>query len=173
MSGLSGVVMSDHSRVLFEGRFERTTGEFVLVGFTDLGRDHVPLVGDEDDLFQCLFAAELAKHPEIPPDGPGKPTVGDAVDVEEPGKLEIFSISVEGSVEKQRTSMWAYVLFKKGPIFFKISVSVVDELSNPGVSMRVTVLPSRANSSESWTSVVHNSESVATGRFEPLARLMN
>ena len=65
------------------------------------------------------------------------------------------------------------VVFKKGLIFFKISVSVVDVLLNPGVSMRITVFPSRVNSSESWTSVVHNSESVATGRFEPLARLTN
>ena len=39
--------------------------------------------------------------------------------------------------------------------------------------MSVTVLPPRVNSSESWTSVVHGPNPVASGRFEPLARLIN
>ena len=70
-------------------------------------------------------------------------------------------------------SMCAYVVAKKRTIVSKISVSVVESSSNPGVSMRVTVLPSRMNSSDNWASVVHGSESVASGRSEPLARLIN
>ena len=66
-----------------------------------------------------------------------------------------------------------YLASKKALTFSKISVSVVEVSSNPGVSMRVIVLPSRMNSSESWTWSVHDSKPVPTRRFEPLARLIN
>ena len=44
---------------------------------------------------------------------------------------------------------------KKAAINLKIS-SGFEVSSNPGVSMRVTALPSRVNSSESWISVVRD-----------------
>ena len=69
--------------------------------------------------------------------------------------------------------MWTYVVVKNVAIISKISVSLFEVSLNPGVSTRTTLLPSRVNSSESLTSAVHDSKPVATGRFEPLARLMN
>ena len=71
--------------------------------------------------------------------------------------------------------MRAYVADRKRAIFFKISVLVseFEVSSNPGVSMRVTALPSRVNSSVSWNSVVHDSRPVPTRKFDPLASLIN
>ena len=69
--------------------------------------------------------------------------------------------------------MCTYVVAKKAVIVFKISVFFCGVSSNPGVSMSVTVLPSRVNSSASWISVVHDPKFILTRRFEPLARLIN
>lgn len=66
-----------------------------------------------------------------------------------------------------------YVVAKKAAIIFKISVSLFDVSSNPGVSMRTTFLPSRENSSASWTSAVHDSKFIPIRKFERLARLIN
>ena len=73
---------------------------------------------------------------------------------------------------KRRMSMCAYLVAKKAVIISKISVPSFEVSSNPGVSMRVTVPPSRV-SSESWTSGMHGPEPAASRRFEPLARLIN
>ena len=67
----------------------------------------------------------------------------------------------------------AYLAARKDVIIFKISVSLFVVSLNPGVSMKVTTLPSRVKSSASWTSAVHGSKPIPTGRFEPLARLIN
>ena len=69
--------------------------------------------------------------------------------------------------------VWTYVVARKRAISLRISVSVFEVSSNPGVSMRVTGLSSRVNLSVTWTSAVHDSNSIPTRRFEPLARLMN
>lgn len=69
--------------------------------------------------------------------------------------------------------MYAYAVAKKAAIIFKTSVSLFEVSSNPGVSMRSTLRPSRVNISESWTSAVHDSKFTPTRRFEPLARLTN
>ena len=69
--------------------------------------------------------------------------------------------------------MWTYVVVKKAAIVCKISVSLFEVSSNPGISTRRTSLPSIVNTSESWTSAVHDSVPVLTRRFEPLARLIN
>ena len=74
--------------------------------------------------------------------------------------------------EERRTQICAYILAKKSAIISKMT-SVFKVLSNPGASTRVTVVPSRVNSSESWTSVVCGSEPAGSGCFEPLARLIN
>ena len=68
--------------------------------------------------------------------------------------------------------MCAYMVAKKTAIVFKTS-SAPEGKSNPGVSMRVTDLPSRVNSSESWIPASRDSEPVGSGGFEPLARLIN
>ena len=39
--------------------------------------------------------------------------------------------------------------------------------------MRITLLPSRVNSSARWTSAVHDSKLIPIRRFERLARLIN
>ena len=62
---------------------------------------------------------------------------------------------------------------KKAAIVCNISVSLFEVSSNPGVSMRTTLRPSRVNPSESWTSAVQDSNPIPTRRFEPLARLIN
>ena len=69
--------------------------------------------------------------------------------------------------------MRAYAVAKKAAIILKMSVSLFEVSSNPGVSMRTTFLPSRANSSASWTSVVHDFKFIPIRRFERLARLIN
>ena len=61
---------------------------------------------------------------------------------------------------------------KKAAIF-KISVSLFVVSLNPGVSIRVTLLPSSVNLSATWASVVHGSKSIPTRKFERLARLIN
>ena len=58
--------------------------------------------------------------------------------------------------------MCAYTVAKKSVIFHNTS-SAFEGKSNPGVSMRVTALPSRVNSSESCTLAVRESESVGCG----------
>ena len=67
----------------------------------------------------------------------------------------------------------AHLVAKKAAIVFKISVSLFDVSSNPGVSMRVTFLPSRVNLFASWTSAVQDSRPIPIRRSEPLARLIN
>ena len=69
--------------------------------------------------------------------------------------------------------MCVYMVARKEPIFFKIPVSILEVSSNPGVSMRITDLPLRANPSATWTSTVHASNPIPIGRFESLARLIN
>ena len=66
-----------------------------------------------------------------------------------------------------------YAVAKKAAIISKMSESLRTVSSNPGVSMRVTLLPSRMNLFASWTSAVHESTPIPTRRLEPLARLMN
>ena len=66
-----------------------------------------------------------------------------------------------------------HTLARKNAITFKVSASLFVVSSNPGMSMSVTALPPRVNSSATWTSAVHGSNPVPTGRFEPLARLIN
>ena len=69
--------------------------------------------------------------------------------------------------------MCSYLVVSKSAIVSTIFASSFGLSLNPGVSMSTTVLLSRVNSSESWTSVVHGPKPVASGRFEPLARLTN
>ena len=95
-----------------------------------------------------------------------------------PESLVPFSYLLRSSVwevEKRQTPMGTYLLDKKLAILFKISASLFDSRlsSNPGVSIRVTVRPSRGNSFESSTSIVAESKVVPTRSSEPLARLMN
>lgn len=45
--------------------------------------------------------------------------------------------------------------------------------SNPGVSINVTVCPSRSNGLDVWMSAVQLSSPLPTTRSDPLARLMN
>ena len=84
----------------------------------------------------------------------------------------LLRVSVQ-NIESLRMSMCTYVVAKKCKIVSKISVSVVELLSNPGVSIRVTVLPPRVNLSESRTLSVRDSKPVESGKLEPLARLIN
>ena len=66
-----------------------------------------------------------------------------------------------------------YAVAKKAAITLKISVSLFVVSSNPGVSMRVMLLPSRVNLSVCWTSTVQDLKPIPTPRLESLARLMN
>ena len=69
--------------------------------------------------------------------------------------------------------MYTYVAAKKAAIIFRISASPFVVSSNPGISIRVTVLSSRVNGAASLTSAVHDSEPIPIRRLEPLARLIN
>ena len=93
-----------------------------------------------------------------------------------PESLDPFSYLLRSSVrkiEKRQMPTCTYMVAKKAAIVLKISTSLFGALSNPGVSMRITGLPSRVNTSVDLTSAVHQPTPVSTGRFEPLARLIN
>ena len=93
-----------------------------------------------------------------------------------PASVEPLSYLLRSSVQGEQettNATWTHVVAKKVAIVLKISVSLLEVSSNPGVSMRVTLLPSRVNLSATWTSSVHDSKPVPTRRFEPLARLIN
>ena len=64
-------------------------------------------------------------------------------------------------------------MVKKAAMSFKISVSLCVVSSNPGVSIRMTLRPSRVNTFASATSAVHDPKPLAIARFELLAILMN
>ena len=59
-----------------------------------------------------------------------------------------------------------HVVAKNSAIIFNTSVSLFVESSNPGVSTRITRLPSMVNSSASCTSSVHECRFSPTCRFE-------
>lgn len=175
MGGLDGIVVANHLGAHVEDWSENLTGEFFLETFSDITLGLAPHVCDDDDGLQCRFTTELTEHPEVLSGDSGGPSVGDALDVDDAGKLGPPLISVrklnpEGWEQK---AMWTYVVFKKAAIIFKTSVSLFNVSSKPGVSMRITLCPSRVNSSASWMSVVQDFRLFPTRRFEPLARLTN
>ena len=70
--------------------------------------------------------------------------------VDDPSKLGPFSISVKKlSSEDRGTQMCAYMVAKVAAITSK-RPAASEGSSNPGVSIRVTALPSRVNSSKGW-----------------------
>ena len=73
----------------------------------------------------------------------------------------------------EMTPTRAHVVAKKTSIFFRTSVLLNEAPSNPGVSMRATLLLLRVSSSAIRTSAAHDFEFVPIARFERLARLMN
>ena len=87
VGGLDGVVMASHLCALVNGRFEKFIGEFVLPILTVLRRDLAPHIRDEGNVLQCRVTAKLTEHPEILSGDSGEPFVGDAVDVDDPGKF--------------------------------------------------------------------------------------
>ena len=93
-----------------------------------------------------------------------------------PASVEPLSYLLRGSfreIKKRRTPKWTHAVAKKAAIIFKISVSLFEVSSNPGVSTRVTLVPSRVNLSVTLTSAVHDSKPIPVCRLEPLARLIN
>jgi len=169
--------MADHLGALVEGRFEEFTGEFILARLAFVGGSQFPHGSGKDNVLQRRVTAKFTEHPEIPSSGSAESIVGNAVDIDDPRELSAMLISVEFSLggREQRVPVYAYLVDKKLAILANISASLIDsELSsNPGVSIRVTILPPRGNSFESSTSLVAESKVVPTRRSEPLARLMN
>ena len=105
VSGLGGVVVANNSCALVEERFEKFGAECFLVIFTNLGRDFVPHVGDENDVLQCSITPEFPGHPKIPFGDSGKPFVGDTLDVDDPSKPRAFLVSIKKfSPEDQETT---------------------------------------------------------------------
>lgn len=66
-----------------------------------------------------------------------------------------------------------YVLDRYAAIDERMSVSLRDVSSNPGVSIKVTIRPLRMNGLDVRTSDVQLSRPRPTGKSDPLARLMN
>ena len=146
--------MSDHLRTLVEGWLEKFTGKFLLASFVNVLRVLVPHIGDENDIPQRRFPTELAEQVEIPSSDSAEPIVGDAMDIDDPSECGSFLVSVEKFSPEDRETAGAsntYVVARKSAIILKISVSLFEVSSNPGVSMRVTTLLSRVNLSASWT----------------------
>ena len=85
------------------------------------------------------------------------------MDVYDASKPRSFSISVKRfSREGRRTSIRAYVMAREAAIISKIPLAS-EGSSNPGVSIRVTALPSRLNSSDSWILATRRSEPAKNG----------
>ena len=82
--------MTNHSCAVIEGRFEKATGELVFAGFTNVARDLAPRISNENDVLQCRVAAKFVEHPKIPSTDSGKLIVGDALNVDDPGKFRPF-----------------------------------------------------------------------------------
>jgi len=80
---------------LVEGLFEEFTGEFDFARLAFVGWSQFPHGGGEYYILQRWVTAKLAEHPEIPSGGSVKPIVGNAVDVDDPGKLSAILISVK------------------------------------------------------------------------------
>lgn len=66
-----------------------------------------------------------------------------------------------------------YVLDRYAAMDERMSVSLRDVSSNPGVSIKVTMRPLRRNGLDVRTSDVQLSRPRPTGKLDPLARLMN
>ena len=94
VSGFGGVDVACKLCALVEERFEKSPERFLVI-FTNLGRDFVPHVGDENDVFQCSITAEFPGHPKIPFGDSGKPFVGDTLDVDDPSKPRAFLVSIK------------------------------------------------------------------------------
>ena len=63
--------------------------------------------------------------------------------------------------------MCAYAVAKKAAIIFKMSASFFEVSSNSGVSMRISLLPSRVNSFASWIeTAVQDFKFIPIRRFE-------
>ena len=92
----------------------KTTGEFLLASFANLSRDLTPHVSDDDHILECCVAAEFTEHPETPLGGSGKPTVGDAVDVDDSRELSSFLVSVEKVSPQDRETVNAGVHLRGG-----------------------------------------------------------
>ena len=95
MSGSGGVAMANHLRAVVEDRFKRFTRKFVLASFAHIARDVAPHVGNENNILQCRITAEFLERLRTPPGDSGGSSVGDAVGVDDPGKLRPLFISVE------------------------------------------------------------------------------
>ena len=120
MGGLGSTVMANHLCAIVEGRFENFAGEFFLTSFTDVARDLAPHVGDENYVLQRRVTAKSAERVEVPFGSSGKPSFGDAVEVDDPASLDpSLCLSRLGSVEEtgeRRTPVCACVLAKKSVI---------------------------------------------------------
>ena len=75
-------------------------------------------------------------------------------------------------IEKRRILVCAYMMGKEAAIASKMP-SASEGLSNSGVSIRVTALPSRVKSSKAWILTGPGFKPAESGRFEPLARFIN
>ena len=86
--------------------------------------------------------------------------------------LEEMSFSFAGGSNSRRL-YHTYVVSKNEPIDFKISVSLLEVSSNPGVSKRTTFRPSKWNGGATWISLVHDCKPAPTPKSLPLAKLIN
>ena len=110
------VVMANHLCALVKDRFEKIARELVLAILTILGRDLAPHVRDEDDVLQCRVAAEFSEHLEISSGDSGESFVGDAVDVNDPGKLASSLVSAKRFSREDRGTMNVGVCSRSGQV---------------------------------------------------------
>lgn len=109
VGGFGGIVMTNHSRAAIEGRLEKAVKDFALASSTDVERDLTPRIGNENDILRCRFAAKLVERLEIPSTDSDKLIVGDALDIDDPGKFRPFLTPVEKSSPEDREMMNADV----------------------------------------------------------------
>ena len=96
----------------------KRTNQLVLAILIVLGRDLAPHISGQDDVLQCPIAVEFVEHPEILSGDSGEPFVGDAMDVDESGKLEPSLVSVKElspkdiDIYKKDEGRYAYMVAK-------------------------------------------------------------
>jgi len=139
--------MADHLGALLDGRFEMRTGEFVLARLAGAGGNCLPHGGGEENVLQRRITAKLTEHLEILSRRSAELNFGNAVEVDDPGKLDAILISVKKLSQGGREMANAEVRLPGG-----------QETHNLGQNIRIT----------DWFRTVVESWCVYQGHHPPL-----
>ena len=148
-----GIVVTNELGTFVGGQLEKIGDELALTGLPNTPRNIVLHVCHDDDVPKHLFSAKLAEHPEVACRNLPYPWIRNVVDMYNSPE------SRTSPVRTKKGTKTKYFISRKATIVLRTPVSLWMVSSKPGVSMSTTFHPSTTNSSDSWTSVVHNPHS--------------